>query len=131
VKPWLPGVNARTCALLACAVAHVTLFALPLAYGLAGLALLLVPSYGVVSPGLAQPPLCGEGERDRDMSLAPTDTGVPGMAERMRSTPLPNLPEVVPKSVVMIFGVLVAEERRRCWEESICGSDGESRLGNG
>jgi hypothetical protein len=105
----------RTFALLACAVAQVTLFALPLAYDLAGLALLLVPSCGVVRPGLAQPPpLCGEGERDRDMSLAPADTGVPGIAERMRSTPLPNLPDVVPKSVVIIFGVLEIEVRRRC-----------------
>jgi len=68
------------------------------------------------------------------MSLAPADTGVPGMVERMRSMPLPNVPDAVPdavpRSVVMIFGVLVAEERRRCCEESESGSDGESRLGN-
>jgi hypothetical protein len=110
------------------------LFALPFAYGfLAGLALRLVESYGVVRPGLAQPPALGEGERDRDIGstgLAPPDTGVPGMVERMRpplprALPLSKVPDVVPRSEVTIFGVL-AEERRRCE----VGLVGEARLGN-
>jgi len=116
VKPWFSrGLKALICALFADAVAHVTLAALPLMYDLVGLPLLLVPSLGMVRPGLAQPPpLCGDGERDKDMSL-PADTGVPGMVERMRLAPaLPKVLDVVPKSDGGICGaLLVAEERRR------------------
>lgn len=53
------------------------------------------------------------------MSLAPADTGVPGIVESMRPAadpaPLPVVLDVIPKSVVTILGVLLVADDRRRW----------------
>lgn len=87
-KPWFLGLKPPcpfTSALLACAEAHVTLCEdEPLARP--------VLSYGVLRPGLLQPP--GRGDGDRDISVMP---GVPGIVARDDSpNERPELPLATP-----------------------------------
>lgn len=94
-----------------------TLLAEPLGCARIGLDRPLDPSYGVVSPGLDQPPpRCGDGDRDSDIL-----PGVPGIVGRGCETPLPGTPDVAPSAPTLCAlswkfrfgGVFAAESRRR------------------
>jgi hypothetical protein len=89
-----------------------------------------------VRPGLDQPPpLCGDGDRDNDMSGA--RPGVSGTA----SSCCPKRPEVVPEVVPYVssvgellgsvkLGDIGAREERRRWWEEVAAEDEVATMGN-
>lgn len=128
-KPWLRGLKAVypfTSALRAWAEAQVTLCEPPFAKGLARPPV----SYGVLRPGLDQPP--GRGDGDLDMSKL---AGVPGIVGRASPGEPPAMPLVVPtrlrdseaSSRLRVGGWRAAEERRRRWPDEAEKELGEAR----